>query len=188
MQDEPPPVRPRRRPIQVYLTPDERECLDRGAKASGLPRGTFLRRVALYRAGWQGYSGPLFERSGADDLRRLELHQVGDGLHEVLRTLRELGTTIVALYDRGASPGQSLLRLALAHARMLCTLGDELGLLRHFDDTLEIVFELEKLGSLLAPHHGIAGKQIEEAAELALAAITRKGHERCETSRVDKSE
>lgn len=169
MDDLPPPVKPRRRPVSLYLTPDERQCITEAAAASKQPRAVWLRRVALYRAGWQGYSGPMFQ--GDADQARLELHQLGDALHEAMRTLKELGTTIMALYSRELKPGSALLRMFQGYCRLLSG-SEELATLRHFNDTLELALELETMASDLQQHHRIVGDQLEQAVRATLTALT----------------
>jgi hypothetical protein len=166
-----PPPRPRRRPVSVYLTADERDCVTAAAAANKQPRAAWLRRVALYRAGWQGYSGPMF--SSDADQQRLELHQIGDALHEALRTLRELATTVLALYARELRPGAPLLRMLQSYSRLISG-SAELGALRHFDDVLELVFELETMAADLQLQHRIIGDQLEQAVRATLDALTQQ--------------
>lgn len=164
------PERPTRRARPVYLTDDETVCLDRAAKTMGLKRGPFLRAVALYRAGWQGYSGPLFDLGA--DVTELQRHQAGDVLHETLRTLRELVTTCTYLYNRQRrSPDPQLLRMVVAYSKVVVTFADRLGELQRFDDSLQLAFDLETLANRLDVHNPITAGQLREAVELVLEAL-----------------
>lgn len=154
------------------MTDDERECLDRAAVRLGQARGPFARSAALYRAGWQGYSGPLF--GPGTDPRALERCQLGDVLHEHLRTLRELATTLSLLANEGCPPEPASYKLVVAHCRLVLGSGELLGAVGRFADVPELTADLEALAARLAAHNGIVANQIIDTAAAVRSAIERK--------------
>lgn len=150
-----------RQPITIYVTADERDCIDAAARNHELSRSGFVRRVALYRAGWCGYSGPMFASfRDADDLQRWQL---ADMLYEAARTLEEGSRTLLALYAKREPPAEALLSTVAAFARVITRgkgglvherLGTDPGLGRR----------LEMQGRALTEAHGLVGKQVAAAA------------------------
>ena len=176
MEHNQPPGRPKRRAVCVYLVDDELACLDRASKALGMKRGPFIRRAALFRAGWQGYSGPLFE--GRCPIEPIEQAQLADVLHQALLTLREIAATISAIYNSAnAKPSGDLIRMLSSQARIVTNFQQHLPSVQKFDDVLEVTLDLEALGPRVQHHHKIAGDQLMEAAEHTRRALqTGVGH------------
>lgn len=162
---------PRRRAAPVYLTDGERACLDRAADAQGTTRGAFMRGCSLYRAGWAGYSGPLFELGA--DVSELQLHQAADVLHETLRTLRELATSCSYLYNlQRRAPEAYLLRMIVKYCGIVEAFPEQLEELRRFDDSLQLAFDLETIGRRLESHNPITAHQVQKTAAILLDALT----------------
>lgn len=162
----------RRRAAPVYLTDGERDCLDRAAAAQDTSRGAFMRRCSLYRAGWSGYSGPLFDL-GAADVSELQRHQAADVLHETLRTLRELATSCSYLYNlQRRAPEPYLLRMIVKYCGIVEAFPEQLEELRRFDDSLQISFDLETIGRRLEAHNPITAHQVQNIAAILMDALT----------------
>lgn len=161
----------RRRAAPVYLTAAERDCLDRAADAQGTSRGAFMRRCSLYRAGWSGYSGPLFDLGA--DVSELQRHQAADVLHETLRTLRELATSCSYLYNlQRRAPEPYLLRMIVKYCGIIEAFAEQLEELRRFDDSLQLAFDLETIGGRLEAHNPITAHQVQETAAILMDALT----------------
>lgn len=159
---------PERQPITIYVTPDERQCIDAAAANHQLSRSAFVRKVALYRAGWCGYSGPMF--SSFRDAAELQRWQLADLLYEAARTLEEGARTLLALYDKGEQPTDTLLSTVAAFARVITRgkghlvyerLGTDPGLARR----------LEMQGRVLTELHALVGKQVAAAAAEVRSAM-----------------
>jgi len=163
--------RERRRGVPVYLTDDERDCLDRAAVAEGTNRGAFMRRCSLYRAAWAGYSGPLFGLGA--DVSELQRHQAADVLHETLRTLRELATSCSYIYNlQRRAPEPYLLRMIVKYCGIVEAFAEQLEELRRFDDSLQISFDLETIGRRLEAHNPITAHQVQNTAAILMDALT----------------
>lgn len=172
MDEQKPPPRPRRRPVAVYLTDAERQCIDTArAKA---PRGPWMRRAGLFRAGWHGYSGPMFERGDQTAAARVERAQVGDVIHELIRTLDEVGATACALVASDVRPGDDLTRMIVQLCRLVGKHADALPMLRRFDDALELGLSLEAAATRVSAVNGIAGSELAALAASIIEAIGRK--------------
>lgn len=171
--NEQPPRRARRR-IVVYLTPDEQECIDRAAAVARLGRGPYMRRAALHRAGWHGYSGPMFDKRPA--VAEVEEPQQADCLRDALRQLRELAITAQWIYERGDNPSARTHAMLVFWCKALAQFHPALPALRRFDDALELALDVEQLGFAIQPHHGLVGKQLLEAAARVKRALATKHH------------
>lgn len=167
MDDFSKPIRPRRRAVAIYLTPDERECID--AARGSMPRGPFMRASTLFRAGWQGYSGPMFDRTQADIAQRVELAQVADILHETVRTLDEAAATACALTKEGDGPGPMLCALIVKLCALIRSQPAQLGPLRAFEDTALQAFNIEAASTKIA--NGIVAAELATTAELLLLEL-----------------
>lgn len=172
MNEQQPQRRRARRRIVVYLTADEQECIDRAATVASLGRGPYMRRAALHRAGWHGYSGPMFDRRPS--VEDVEGPQQADCLRDALRQLRELAITAKWIYERDEHPSSRTHAMIVLWCRTLAQFEPALPALRRFDDALELALDVEQLGLLIQPYHGLIGKQLLEAAGHVKRALTIK--------------